>query len=102
MSKAETYPSAPIGSTDNYLRETRMLDYSSPAFEALVQSRHWRDESEFGRIRSIYNFVRDEILFGYNSGDDIPASKLLTHPHDAHRFVCNVDYLRMGQKDADN
>ncbi len=78
MSKAETYPSAPIGSTDNYLRETRMLDYRSPAIERLVLSRHWRDETEFGRIKSIYSFVRDEILFGYNSGDELPASKVLS------------------------
>lgn len=36
------------------------------------------DETEFGRIKSIYNFVRDEILFGYNSGDELPASKVLS------------------------
>ncbi len=63
---------------DKYLCETAMLAYRSPSIEALVLSRHWRDESEFGRIRSIYNYVRDEILFGYNTGDDIPASKVLS------------------------
>ncbi len=63
---------------DKYLRETPMLDYHSPPIEALVKSRHWRDESEFERIRSIYNYVREEILFGYNTGDGIPASKVLS------------------------
>src|SRR5690606_19872037 len=28
-------------------------------------------------IKSIYNFVRDEILFGYNQGDTISASQVL-------------------------
>ena len=69
---------ATVNNTDNYLCATPMLDYRSTSIEALVQSRHWRDESEFGRIRSIYNFVRDEILFGYNTGDDIPASRVLS------------------------
>ncbi len=67
-----------MNSMDKYLRETPMLDYRSPSIEALVQSRHWRDESEFGRIRSIYNYVRDKILFGNNTEDDIPASKVLS------------------------
>ncbi len=35
------------------------------------------DDSSFEKIRSIYDFVRDEILFGYNTDDSIPASKVL-------------------------
>ena len=33
---------------------------------------------EFERIRAIYNYVRDEVLFGYNIDDDIPASRVLS------------------------
>lgn len=33
---------------------------------------------EFERIRTIYNYVRDEVLFGYNIDDDIPASRVLS------------------------
>ncbi len=67
-----------MGNMENYLCETPMLDYGSPAIESLVRSKHWREKSEFERIRLIYNYVRDEILFGYNTGDDISASKVLS------------------------
>ncbi len=60
-----------------YLLETPMLDFSSPLIETLVRGRGWRDMPAFERIRSIYNFVRDEILFGYNVDDSIPASRVL-------------------------
>lgn len=33
--------------------------------------------NEFERLKSIYDFVRDEILFGYNIDDNVPASKVL-------------------------
>ena len=32
---------------------------------------------EFDRLRSIYDYVRDEVLFGYNVDDDIPASQVI-------------------------
>ncbi len=61
----------------DYLCETRMLDYSHPAIQKLIEKKGWRKTSEFDRIKEIYNYVRDEILFGYNIDDDIPASKVL-------------------------
>lgn len=61
-----------------YLKETRMLDYSNSSIQKLVKSRGWKEMKEFERIRDIYNFVRDEILFGYNIDDEIPASKVLS------------------------
>ncbi len=33
----------------------------------------WKELSDFEKIRDIYNFVRDEILFGYNVDDGIPC-----------------------------
>ena len=33
--------------------------------------------NEYERLKSIYNYVRDEILFGYNADDSFPASKVL-------------------------
>ena len=62
---------------DRYLAETPMLDLSAPAIQALIEQRGWRSLGEFERIRAIYNYVRDEILFGYNTDDSIPASKVL-------------------------
>ena len=32
---------------------------------------------EFERIKAIYNYVRDDVLFGYNIDDGISASKVL-------------------------
>ncbi len=55
-----------------------MLDFSDPSVEDLIQQRGWRSLSEFERIREINNFVRDEILFGYNRDDGIPASEVLS------------------------
>ena len=55
-----------------------MLDYSNSSIQELIKSRGWKEIEDFERIKSIYNFVRDEILFGYNMDDDIPASKVLS------------------------
>lgn len=60
-----------------YLRETTLLDYSDPSIQALIERRNWHDLGEFDRLRSIYDFVRDEVLFGYNVDDDIPASRVI-------------------------
>jgi len=60
-----------------YLCKTAMLDYDDPSIQKLIEERGWRSLPESGRVRSIYVFVRDEILFGYNVDDDIPASQVL-------------------------
>ncbi len=62
---------------ERYLQETKMLDYSSPSIQKLIESRGWKRLNEFERLKAIYNFVRDEILFGYNVDDSIPASRVL-------------------------
>ena len=62
---------------ERYLMETPMLDFSAPAIENLIERRGWRSLEEFERIQAIYNYVRDEILFGYNTDDSIPASEVL-------------------------
>lgn len=62
---------------DRFLRETLLLDYSAPSIQHLVQLRQWRDLLPLPRIQAVYNYVRDEVLFGYNADDSIPASKVL-------------------------
>lgn len=62
---------------DRYLAETPMLDYSSAAIQRCIDAHGWRSMDEYGRIKAIYNFVRDDILFGYNTDDGIPASRVL-------------------------
>ena len=43
----------------------------------MIQERGWNSIAKFECLKSIYNFVRDEILFGYNIDDNIAASKVL-------------------------
>ena len=62
---------------DKYLKETAMLNYSHPTIQKLINKKGWRDQPEFERLKAIYNYVRDEILFGYNVDDSILASKVL-------------------------
>ena len=62
---------------DRYLRETPMLDYGSASIQALIHKHGWNELPETERVRAIYNYVRDEVLFGYNIDDSIPASRVL-------------------------
>lgn len=62
---------------ERYLRETPMLDFSSVGIRQLIDERKFNDLDAYHRIREIYGFVRDEILFGYNADDGIPASAVL-------------------------
>lgn len=57
-----------------YLEETPLLDYSHPSLVALVERRGWERLSSHDAIGEIYDFVRNEIRFGYNASDELPAS----------------------------
>jgi hypothetical protein len=59
------------------LQPTRLLDFMHPAIEALVEKRGWRQLPMYERIGAVYDFVRNEIAFGYNEGDELPASTVL-------------------------
>ena len=63
---------------DRYLKATRMLDYECESIQQLINEKGWKKLQELERIKSIYGFVRDEILFGYNIDDDISASRVLS------------------------
>ena len=63
---------------DRYLKETRMLNYSDERIQRLIKYRKWKNADEFKCLKAIYNFVRDEILFGYNVDDSILASQVLS------------------------
>lgn len=63
---------------NNYLKESRLLDYSDLAIQELLKQRKWRGMELVSRVKAIYNFVRDEIQFGYNQSDEIPASQILS------------------------
>ena len=60
-----------------YLKETELLNYSNKEIQSLIEKRKWKSLEQLECIKSIYNFVRDEILFGYNYDDKISATKVL-------------------------
>jgi hypothetical protein len=62
---------------DALLNETTLMNYSDPKIQALIHDRGWQGLSEKDRILAIYNYVRDEIAFGYNISDDITATEVL-------------------------
>lgn len=59
------------------LEETPLLDYSHPRIGRLVEARGWDDLEAGARAPAVYEFVRDEIRFGYNREETIPASQVL-------------------------
>lgn len=60
-----------------YLELTDLLDFEDPGIRRLIDARCWAKSGEAERIRAVYDFVRDEVRFGYNEDDAIPASKVL-------------------------
>jgi hypothetical protein len=63
--------------TDQYLSPTLLLDFEATPIQHLVTGRGWLSLSQTDRICAAYDFVRNEILFGYNSDDALPASTVL-------------------------
>lgn len=63
---------------EQYLRETPLLNFSASSIQQLMKSRNWESLDPYLRIRHIYDFVRDEILFGCNADDNLPASAVLS------------------------
>lgn len=61
----------------NHLKVTRMLDFHDETIEQLIEWEGWRTLSQYEAIGAIYNFVRDEIAFGYNQDDTLSASQVL-------------------------
>ena len=61
----------------SWRQPTPLLDYDHATIQTLVQRQGWLLLSEYERIGAVYNFVRDDIAFGYNASDDLPASQVL-------------------------
>ncbi|MGR6873026.1 transglutaminase-like domain-containing protein [Pseudomonas sp. HK3] len=59
------------------LMATRMLDFNHPSIQSLLAKKDWSQLSASNAILKIYNYVRDEIHFGYNFDDTLSASQVL-------------------------
>ena len=62
---------------DQFLKETRMLNYRAESIQNLVEARGWRQLEEYERIGAVYDFTRNEVLFGYNRSDLLTAEEVL-------------------------
>lgn len=60
-----------------YIQETKILDFSHPDIINLVDEKGWKKQNTYEKIGAIYAYIQNEILFGYNEADNIPASKVL-------------------------
>lgn len=63
---------------NDFLLDTAMLDFNHPQIQTLIEQKKWHLLSEYEVIGAIYNYVRDQVLFGYNADDRIPASQVLS------------------------
>ncbi|WP_136636582.1 transglutaminase-like domain-containing protein [Pseudooceanicola onchidii] len=63
--------------TDIHLTATPLLDFNSAPLRGLIADRGWADLPPAARIGAAYDFVRNEIRFGYNAEDALPASRVL-------------------------
>jgi len=62
---------------ENYLQESKLIDYNAPNIQRLVNDLELCQMSAYDKISVAYKFIRDDIAFGYNFDDMIPASKIL-------------------------
>lgn len=61
-----------------YLTPTPLVDYLHPDIQQLAKSKGWKQLAPIAAAKQIYNFVRDEIAFGYSKNDQQTASQVLT------------------------
>ena len=59
------------------LKPTALLDFKHPTIQNLVDDHMWASMPTYDGIGAVYDFVRNDIKFGYNRDDAIPASQVL-------------------------
>lgn len=63
--------------TKNYIASSELLNYQHPTIQSLIEHKAWRTLAPEQALQAVYYFIRDEIQFGYNRDDAIPASDVL-------------------------
>ncbi len=61
----------------NYLHESHMLDFNGDDISSMKEWKYWDTLDQLAKVGSIYDFVRNNIAFGYNKSDLQPASEIL-------------------------
>lgn len=60
-----------------YLQATKLVDFNHRSIQYLITKKQWKQINDDEKIRQVYDYVRNEIKFGYNRRDDISASEVL-------------------------
>jgi hypothetical protein len=60
-----------------YLINTHLLNYTHHHIQVLISHKQWRTLNKQQALTAIYNFVKDDISFGYSSEDTLNASTVL-------------------------
>lgn len=66
-----------MSANDRLLATTPILNFDHPSIAQLIEDRGWKALSQHDRIGAVYDFVRNEIAFGYNRADHISAAEVL-------------------------
>lgn len=72
---------------EQYLKQTDMLNFHEKEIQQLIHLRKWKELDEFYKIKEIYQFVQNEIVFGYNCCDTLNATQVL---------ACFVQWVNKG------
>lgn len=60
-----------------YLKRTDILDFDNPSIKSLITEKGWDKMTETDKVKNIYDYVKDDVKFGYNTDDSISASEVL-------------------------
>lgn len=60
-----------------YLEQTKMLNYGSPVLQNFIRAKKLSQLDQYGKIKAIYEYVQNEIRFGYNREDTLTAEQIL-------------------------
>ncbi|KAF7768794.1 hypothetical protein PCIT_a3293 [Pseudoalteromonas citrea] len=60
-----------------YLLDTHLLNYTHHRIQTLITQKQWLSLDQQQALTAIYNFVMDDIRFGYSSEDTLNASTVL-------------------------
>ena len=75
--QVKTFSQSNLKNMENYLKETPILNFSDSTIQSLVNQKKWLSLEKTERVKAVYNYVRNDIKFGYNKSDDITASQVL-------------------------
>ena len=72
-----TNKSIPADRNTALTASSALLDYQHTSIQTLIAGKKWMALGDYERIGRIYDFVRNDIAFGYNEDDTLPASRVL-------------------------